>query len=781
MSAADRPWANPEPPSVNGHPDAHEPLDDPRVIRAVQEYLAAIEAGQRPDRQEFLARHAALAGALAGCLDALEFVHAVGPRLEESAAGEAPPLPAPIDPAAPLGDFRIVREVGRGGMGVVYEAEQLSLGRRIALKVLPFALTLDPRQLQRFKNEAQAAAHLHHSHIVPVYAVGCERGVHFYAMQFIEGQTLAEVIRDLRRLAGREGAADEPTGPYPPPAPAAPAAETADPSGPAAATERSTGTPRFFQTAARWGVQAAEALEHAHQLGVVHRDVKPGNLLVDVRAHLWMTDFGLARLPGNAALTTTGDVVGTLRYMSPEQALARRGLVDHRTDVYALGATLYELLTLEPVFDGRDREELLRQIAFEEPRRPRRLNPATPADLETIVLKALAKGVEERYATAGELADDLRRFLGHEPILARRPTPRERAAKWVRRHTGAVAAAAALLLTAVVGLTASTVLVAREQAHTKEANAQLVEEQARTRAALDAEAEARVRAEENFRQAREVVDFFARESDRGLRDRPALQELRRKLLEAALSYYRDFVEQSRDDPALSAELTASLFRVAHILKEIGARADAQAALEQARVLREDFLRAHRPSLAFGLLGQPAVQDDLGLSEEERQRVARLAKERRTASWEVRRLDSQEARARIDGLAAQEKALVAGLAPEQARRLKQIALQLRGAHAFGDAEVAGALGLTPEQREQVRAIEEGARRSMGGPPRPGGPHPEWPRSDRLKDVSVDLLAVLTPDQEAKWKELTGEPLKGEVWPGLGGPFGPGRGFPRHGRP
>jgi hypothetical protein len=185
---------------------------------------------------------------------------------------------------------------------------------------------------------------------------------------------------------------------------------------------------------------------------VIHRDVKPGNLLVDGRGNLWVTDFGLARLQSDAGVTMTGDLVGTLRYMSPEQALAQRVLIDHRTDVYSLGATLYELLTLQPAFTGTDRQELLRQIAFEEPRPPRRLNKAIPAELETIVLKALEKNPADRYSTTQELADDLRRFLDDKPIRARKPSLRQMAARWARRHRAVVwAAAAVLLLTAVFG------------------------------------------------------------------------------------------------------------------------------------------------------------------------------------------------------------------------------------------------------------------------------------------------------------------------------------------
>jgi serine/threonine protein kinase/WD40 repeat protein len=477
-------------------------LDESGVVAAVQDYLAALEAGHRPDRASFMARYPALSGALAEVLDGLEFMHSAASRMLPVSEPESASQPAL---GIPLGDFRLLREIGRGGMGVVYEAEQISLGRRVALKVLPFASTLDAKQLQRFKNEAQAAAHLHHQNIVPVYATGCERGVHFYAMQFIEGHTLAALIDELRVQAQRqrptkgvqtaswdkkgqalrdelpsvkESPADDSWATTAGPAAQPELNETSRPTSPELgfSTDTSTKNPAFFRTVAKLGVQAAGALEQAHEMGVVHRDIKPANLLIDGRGHLWVTDFGLAHCQSQAGLTMSGDLVGTLRYMSPEQALAKRVIVDHRTDIYSLGVSLYELLTLAPAFAGRDRQELLRQIAFEEPKSPRRSNPSIPAELETVILKAVEKNPSERYATAQELADDLERYLRDEPIRARRPSLVMRLRKWMRRHRPVVVTgllAGAILLVAVMLITLLAAGRLREQlAETKKAQLQ---------------------------------------------------------------------------------------------------------------------------------------------------------------------------------------------------------------------------------------------------------------------------------------------------------------------
>jgi serine/threonine protein kinase/Flp pilus assembly protein TadD len=448
-------------------PDREQRLDE--VVTA---YLKAVEAGAPTDREQLLGRYPELAQELRQFFadqDALEPMAAplrlVALAAEAANADrDAPPDPsdaAQVEVAIPrgLGDFRILRELGRGGMGVVFEAEQLSLKRRVALKVLPLAATLDPRRLQRFQNEARAAASLHHTNIVPVFAVGDHQGIHYYAMQLIAGQTLAALLQELRGQAQEQGTSQAPppgaetTGDSPPPG-----AGACESTGPQAAlsTVGGVASREYLHGVARLGAQAAEALDYAHQLGVVHRDIKPSNLTVDGRGQVWVTDFGLAQFQqGEPGLTLTGDLVGTLRYMSPEQALGKRAVVDHRTDVYSLGATLYQLLTLQPVFPGTDRQELLRQIAFEEPVPLRKLNKAVPAELETIVLKAIEKNPAERYGTAQELADDLRRYLEDRPIQARRPSIVQRVRKWTRRHRPLVVAASICLLVTLAAIAGS--------------------------------------------------------------------------------------------------------------------------------------------------------------------------------------------------------------------------------------------------------------------------------------------------------------------------------------
>jgi eukaryotic-like serine/threonine-protein kinase len=753
-------------------PDAH-PDDDPRVLRATQEYLAAVEAGRRPDRAEFLARHPDLVAELTTYLDAVDMLHPL-PIVAP------PPKPAagPDEPT-PLGDFRIVREIGRGGMGVVHEAVQLSLGRRVALKVLPFAAALDAKQLQRFKNEAQAAAQLHHTNIVPVYAVGVERGVHYYAMQLIEGQNLSDLIQQMRRdgrpeVTRIDPATDDGQSPSPPaPLPSAakrPAPTTlANNAGPLT-TRRATRSSGFYQTAVRLVAQAADALEHAHQLGVIHRDVKPANLMVDGRGNLWVTDFGLAQFHNCAGLTRTGDLMGTLRYMSPEQAGGQNAAVDARTDVYSLGATLYELLTLEPLFDGDDYQTVLRNILHDEPRPPRALDRSVPEELETIVLKAVSKSAADRYPTAQEFADDLNRFLNNLPIKARRPTAVQRLRKWSQRHPSAVVASGAVLvLVSLVSLVSILLILAA---------------MANTDAAYKSEQKRADEAEARLRLAQQAVDELRRVSEDELAGKPGTERLRKRLLESVLAYYQEFIDLRSNDPQAQAELRETKKQVDQIVADL-AVLEANGRLD--------------------LLSQPAVLDDLALSDKQREQVkeltARLEKQRR--EWfgfgrgplppdDARKRSLEQARAN-DADAGK----ILGL--EQLARLPQIALQQQGTGAFREPDVAAALKLTPDQREHIRKIDEETFfavmqewRRVWGPPEGGRGRPEDLRKpedirkgeetrkaneQKLKATALDnIQALLTAEQKHLWKEMTGETFKGPApfFPGFvpgGGPGGP----------
>jgi serine/threonine protein kinase len=487
---------------------------------------------------------------------------------------------APVGLPRRLGDFTLVRELGRGGMGVVYEAEQISLRRRVALKVLPQAALLDPLRRQRFQHEAQAAARLHDPHIVPVFAVGCEDGLHYYAMQFIDGPSIAAVVHERRlRLGDKETAraatvarGDKENSSY-----------SLSPCLPVSLSD-------FCKTVARWSVQAARALHYAHEVGVIHRDVKPANLLLDARGDLWVADFGLARLRGEAELTAPGDTVGTLRYMSPEQAQGARGVADHRVDVYALGATLYELLTLEPAVPGQERAELLRRLLDEEPRPPRAIEPAIPRDLETIVLKTLRKDPAERYATAAELADDLQRFLDGQPVRARRPTRRERAGRWARRHAVHLAAAGGVLLLLSAVLAASTALTVRAYDQVQDANFDATSKQRLAERRLDY-------AERSRALARRAVDQVLTGVVREWLDAEfELEPAQRGLLEQLLACCQELAREEPGDAEAQQRVAQAHYYVAAIQLRLAKVDEAIASAKQAQAIigeLDESAAAHR--------------------------------------------------------------------------------------------------------------------------------------------------------------------------------------------
>jgi len=345
-----------------------------------------------------------------------------------------------------------------------------------------------------------------------------------------------------------------------------------------AATSPSTRNRAYFRNVARLGIEAAEALEHAHQEGIIHRDIKPANLMVDAKGHFWVTDFGLARLQSDSGLTITGDVIGTLRYMSPESAAGggRRVLIDGRTDIYSLGVTLYELMTLQPAFESRDRQELLRRIAEEEPRSPRKLNGSTPRELETIILKAMSKEAESRYGTAHELADDLRRFLEHKPIRARRPSRVERAAKWARRHRMAVIAAVVLLMLATAGLAARIVLIARERAEAVRQRDSARTQLSAANAARTAEAQAREQAEA---VSRFLVDSFRRPD-------PGQDGRELKVVDLLTSAAERLETEFAGSPLIRAELLNALGLT---FNDLGLPGQAVKLHEKARAIRAEIL------------------------------------------------------------------------------------------------------------------------------------------------------------------------------------------------
>ncbi|WP_165219409.1 serine/threonine-protein kinase [Aquisphaera insulae] len=408
-----------------------------------EEFVSRYRRGERPSTVEYEEEHPDLASKIRLLFPAL---------VELEQAGSAPPAAA-VRPAVPgrIGEFRLLRLIGVGGMGVVYEASQESLGRRVALKVLPIrGLASSP---ERFLREARTAARLHHTNIVPVFSVGESDGVHYYAMQFIDGPSLAQILdaSRVRRGAG-EGAfahtrwaatgQDGSPSDFPGPSsePTLDGLHWAELDGPR--------SPQAYRDLARLTARVASALAYAHDQGVLHRDIKPSNILLDAQGTPWVVDFGLAKSADDEDLTHTGDLVGTLRYMAPERF---RGRADARADVYSLGATLYEILCLRPAFQAGDRVALIDAICRGRPTRPRAIDARIPRDLETICLKAMAREPGERYATALEFEADLESFLADQPIRARRATLADRARRWWRRDPAeaSLAAAVAVLLVAL--------------------------------------------------------------------------------------------------------------------------------------------------------------------------------------------------------------------------------------------------------------------------------------------------------------------------------------------
>ncbi len=449
----------------------------------VEEFSRRLRAGEAPSVEEFAASHPEWAARLRELLPTVRDLEGLRQRHDAAARG-ADLVGRQID------DFRVIREIGRGGMGVVYEAVQVSLGRHVALKVLAEQRAADSVLRERFRREARAAAALHHTNIVPVFGVGEAEGLSYFAMQYISGRGLDRVLEDVR--ARRGAAAADARGPtelsqaqtdawqvcstahgraHLVPTPSEPSVAsagegaqrlaTAQTSPPPPAPESSAGRRarhEYAREIARLGAQVADALDYAHQQGTLHRDIKPSNLLLDSDGTVWVTDFGLAKSQDSSQLTETGDIIGTLRYMAPERF---GGESLPASDIYSLGLTLYEMLTLRPAVDEVDRARLVDSVLHDAVVPPRTVDGLIPRDLETIVLKALAKAPADRFNSAGEMAADLRRFLNDEPIRARRLAPVERLARWSKRNPGIATLAVAVLLLLTTLAIGATVAAAR--------------------------------------------------------------------------------------------------------------------------------------------------------------------------------------------------------------------------------------------------------------------------------------------------------------------------------
>jgi serine/threonine-protein kinase len=582
--------------------------DQDQIGALAEEYLAAHRQGLKPSVESYAAAHPKLADEIRRLFPALLMMEELKPASDDAtgsfAGTEVVVRGARLER---LGDFRILREVGRGGMGVVYEAEQESLGRRVALKILAVHSLSDPAHLRRFEREARAAARLHHTNIVPVFGIGEKDGLHYYVMQFIQGLGLDEVVSELARLRSGEPAIGKPKPPCPDaltataiahslmtdyfvltpetdddPSQTEPA-RTGDPGDPAAGSSSevaltssglsSVSHPdsRYFRSVARIGLQVARALGYAHSQGIFHRDVKPSNLLLDVQGTAWVADFGLAKAVEGDNLTHTGDIIGTIRYMAPERF---RGKCDARSDVYALGLTLYEMLALRPAFEQTDRQALIQQVTEQDPPRLRKLNAAVPRDLETVIHKAIDKDPAGRYPTADGVAEDLQLYLDGRPIRSRSTSTMERCWKWAKRRPSVAALLTGLVGAVFTGLGAVTwqwraAVAARDEALTARNDA----------------LSARDLAQQNFELARKAVDeYLTRVGQNPLLKEQGLHELRQELLGAALGYYRDFLRQRGDDPSVRAEVAAAQERVGDIELELGRPAEALEAYDRALAL-----------------------------------------------------------------------------------------------------------------------------------------------------------------------------------------------------
>jgi len=624
------------------------------VDQLAEEFAERIRAGENPQIDEYCQTYPEHAEMIRSVFPSIQVIERASQREEQHRRSGNNVASSVRSMPESLGDFQLICEIGRGGMGVVYEAEQKSLKRHVALKVLSGLIAGSEKQLKRFRREAESAAGLHHSNIVPVYGIGEDHGLQYYAMQLIDGVTLAQIIQHLRITSPEALLTGDRTVPV-----LSNGAQTSD-AEPCArrfgavdavlqlfGTTTSVSVPALYESGlsvdpsesrdrlgatqirrqihvadttvnvisdkldedmlpaevvilnqayvrniARVIANVANAVDYAHRQGILHRDIKPANLILDRDETIWVADFGLAKQADLEGVTQTGEIVGTLRYMAPEQL---RGAADVRTDVYALGLTLYELLALKPAWNA---PELLNGQGRQSVPRLRTARPEIPADLETITLKACMAEPERRYQSAREFEADLRRFLEDRPILARRVTLFERFWRWSKRNPliASLSATMILLLATiafVLGISnhrVQKVLVARN-VQFERAERNLSE---KTLALANVERE-RLRAETNLDLAISAFEeVFNNIAARG-RSESLLEELSDEdllpaadavlssadvtLLETLLGFFdRLAAENSKD---LSTESAAARRRVGDIQQQLGRFENAQKSYQTA--------------------------------------------------------------------------------------------------------------------------------------------------------------------------------------------------------
>ena len=546
---------------------------DPDLIETLlEEFAERLRDGQSPSIAEYEAAYPQCAAQIRELFPAVQVMEQIALRRQQTnISGVASPgMPAQ------LGDFRIIREIGRGGMGIVYEAQQESLGRRVAVKVLPQSALLKPEALRRFEREARTAANLHHTNIVPVFGVGEHEGLHYIVMQLIQGVGLDRIIGQKQLPSTK--------------APTQAQTKLAESSRPQATVPSQTllthdllpSGPQRWQTVARIGMQSALGLDYAHRRGTLHRDIKPANLLIDDQGIVWITDFGLAKAMEHEDVSQTGDVVGTLRYMAPERF---QGKVDTRSDIYSLGLTLYELLTLRPAYEHSNPSMLMKRITEEQPVRPRLVNGAIPRDLETIVLKATASDPAHRYATAADLADDLARFVDDQPVRARRVGPGERLWRWARRNrvvASLIGLAVALLILVAVVTSVGYVRVSHANVEAKDALAGESQQREKAEAVSALTLEALDDIFEQYVPNRIATDVEpvigdSEESSVRLSTQPVLSKGAAALLERMLVFYERLAKENAGDAGLRRKVADANRRVGEIHRRLGHFEQAKAA------------------------------------------------------------------------------------------------------------------------------------------------------------------------------------------------------------